>query len=77
MYCHKYGVEYDKLGNSCTNILFLFPISQIFLTIAAIPKDHDVHDYYFIGALLALSCAVFTAASIVLATKVLIVDLFV
>ena len=41
-----------------------------FSTTAAIPTAQDPDDYYFIGAALALSCAIFTAATIVIATKV-------
>ena len=49
----------------CYQIIF-----SILYTIAAIPTAQDPDDYYFIGAAIALSCAIFTAATIVIATKV-------
>ena len=41
-----------------------------FCNIAPIPPEHDPEDYYFIGALVALSCAIFGGALIVICSKV-------
>ena len=47
-------------------ILYLFA----FYNIAPIPPEHDPEDYYFIGALVALSSAIFGGALIVICSKV-------
>ena len=41
-----------------------------FDNIAPIPPEHDPEDYYFIGALVALSSAIFGGALIVICSKV-------
>ena len=37
---------------------------------ASIPTDYDPKEYYFIGAMIALSCSVFSGAIIVITTMV-------
>ena len=53
-------------------ILFWLMIFYFFTfnNIAPIPPEHDPEDYYFIGALVALSCAIFGGALIVICSKV-------
>ena len=34
-----------------------------FLPLAPVPPAYDPADYYFVGALIALSCAIFSAAN--------------
>ena len=46
-----------------------------FNNIAQIPPEHDPEDYYFIGALVALSCAIFGGALIVICSKVTLIRL--
>ena len=45
-----------------------------FDNIAPIPPEHDPEDYYFIGALVALSCAIFGGALIVICSKVTLIS---
>ena len=33
------------------------------VSLAHVPKAYDPADYYFVGALIALSCAIFSAAN--------------
>ena len=48
------------------------PHNKLFFNQSAlIPHDQDPDNYYFIGALLALSCAIFTSGVIVISTKVI------
>jgi len=50
--------DYEK------GIFFLFDLKT------PIPPEHDPEDYYFIGALVALSCAIFGGALIVICSKI-------
>ena len=40
------------------------------------PPGYDAYDYYFVGALIALSCAIFAAAMFIVTAKVNVVPTF-